>query len=261
MNDRCWFRNSLSCPWLQRKKILIFSIRNYSSSNVDKTGFVRLQWHRLLTPGRSFGLRHSTTDAKQSVRSDAKNQKEKILRIQCTRNKTFGNVMFEPTLGNWPIRPMQFLNPNTKMRPAKQRYQCKPWIHTHEKKTSNSELELHLSAGSMKSKCQTVNLNAKPCYQTAKQSNKKKVPPKLKIIQRAPIGANFSGIMCNPVLCAQRNVASERASLTLTPIPWNQNTEQIKMPIKHALQKCPNKHPPKMPCAKLRVEQWAFWMI
>jgi len=62
-----------------------------------------------------------------------------------------------------------------------------------------------MSAGSVKSKCQTVNHNARPCYQTAKQRNQKKVPPKMKMIQRAPIGAKISDFMRNPVLGAQRN--------------------------------------------------------
>ena len=63
----------------------------------------------------------------------------------------------------------------------------------------------------------------------------------MKIMQGAPIGANFLDFMRNPVLCAQRNVESKRASLTWTPIQWNQNTEQIKTPIKHA-QQVPSKN-------------------
>jgi len=58
--------------------------------------------------------------------------------------------------------PMQTLNPHTR------------------KETSNSELELYLIAGSVKSKCQTVNHNAKTCDQTDKQNSQKKIPPQIK---------------------------------------------------------------------------------
>jgi len=92
--------------------------------------------------------------------------------------------------------PMQTLNPHTR------------------KETSNSELELHLIAGSVKSECQTVNHNAKLCYQTDKQNSQKKIPPQMKIFQRALIGPKVSDFMRNPVLCAQRHVESKRASLT-----------------------------------------------
>jgi len=85
INDRCWCWNSLPCPWLQHKRILIFSTHNYSLSDVDKTGFVRRKWHLLLTPG--FGLRHITTDAKPSVWSDAKNQKEFFLEFSVHATK------------------------------------------------------------------------------------------------------------------------------------------------------------------------------
>jgi len=74
----------------------------------------------------------------------------------------------------------------------------------------------------------------------------------MKIIQRAPIGANFQ-TLCATLFCVL-NVMSkvkERA--------WREGQfREIKILNKSKYQSnMPNKCPPKMPCAKHRVEQWA----
>jgi len=145
---------------------LIFSTFNYSLSNINETCFVSYEWHLLLTPGLSFGLRHTTTDAKPTVWSDG--IFFSVFSVHATK---LLEIMFEPTLGKWTIWER-----NSWTNPWNKNTKCVNLESTHEKTPQTMILNWVLVLW---------NQNAKQYYQTVKQSSQKKAPPEMWWARRA----------------------------------------------------------------------------